>query len=161
MSKPFPIAFILFISGIVFARHVPIPFSILITAIAFLLTLFLIFAKKLKNLFYIIACILVFMLAAATYLNFNNLESNHISTLIEEKEKQYYIAATIISDPEYLWRKWNTRKASFLIRAEGYKIGDNWVKLSGISKLQIKNSKEFYSYGDKLIFSGIVKNSNN
>lgn len=157
MNKPLPIAFILFIAGIIFAHHISIPFLAVIGLIVlfFILPLLL---KKLHNLiFYIICGSLVLLLGAACYLNYNKLSPNHIAQLLKDKPGQYYIQGMIVSSPDYFWRRWGKRRCSFLLKARSYKKNRAWVKIDGLSKVDIKDSEREYSYGDTVVIFGKLK----
>lgn len=157
MNKPLPIAFILFITGILFAHHIPVPFIAVIGLMAFFFVLLLFFRKRHNLIFYIINSGLVFLLGACAYLNFNSLPSNHIAHLLKDKPDQYYIRGVIISSPDYLWTRWGKRHCRFLLRTQSYKRDNSWVRIDGLSRVNIKDSEREYSYGDTVVISGKLK----
>lgn len=157
MNRPLFVAFVVFMVGIVSARHISIPFITILVSAVFLLTLLLILKKRPSIIFYISSCALIFILGQAAYLNFNTLPSRHISYLLKEEPKNYYIKGAIVSSPEYTWRRWGKRRASFTFRASSYKEKDSWNKTEGLSRVNIKDSKKDYYYGDTILVLGDLK----
>lgn len=157
MNRPLPVAFCLFIAGIIFAHHISVPFLVIVGLIASFFILPLLFKNSPHLIFNIICAGLVFLLAVAAYLNFNKLPASHIARLLEDQPRQYYIEGVIVSSPDYFWRSWGKRRCSFLLRALSYKKGRGWVKADGLSRVNIKDSQREYSYGDTLVVFGELR----
>ncbi|MFC1807080.1 ComEC/Rec2 family competence protein [Candidatus Omnitrophota bacterium] len=160
MSRPLPIAFLLIIAGIIFANYVSVPLIMLVVAVFILLTVLLSLKSREKRLFYILLGCFVFICGIGLHINFNRLTPDHISYLSESDQNIYYIRATIVSLPEYIWSKWGQRNASFLVKSHSYKSSDSWIRLSGLSKVKIQDCEIDYSYGDTLIFLAAIKKPN-
>jgi competence protein ComEC len=157
MCRPLFAAFIIFIAGIIFAHWITISFFALLLAASFIITLLLILRKKHRGVFCISIGILIFILGAASYINFNALSSNHISKAGLAMTKKYYIKGTIVSPPEYKWGLWNNRRASFDLKVSGYKDKNSWLKAEGLSRLNIRESRSDYYYGDEVVVLGSLK----
>jgi len=156
-KRPLLTAFLLFGFGIIFAKEVNIPFSvILFLVIIFSLSLFLPSIKKRKP-FFIVLSMLVFILGMATYINFNTLPKAHISYLLKTPDPQYYIRGIIRSAPSYTWQRWGKRRCRFLFKATGYKQGSLWLKVKGLSEAEIEDNEIDYYYGDDILVFGTVK----
>ena len=163
MNRPLPIAFVLFMAGIVFAHRLPIPFPVVIGLIALFIILLLFFRNRRDLIFYVISGSLVLLLAAAVYLNYNNLPANHISYLLKDRDcfapsgLAMTVEGVIVSSPDYRWTRWSKRRCSFLLKASSYKKGHDWVKIEGLSRVNIKDNQLEYSYGDTIVISGRLK----
>lgn len=156
-KRPLLTAFLLFGSGIIFAEKINIPFGIvLILAFMLFLSLFLLNAKIRKP-FFIVSGVLVFILGMATYINFNTLPKDHISYLLKSPNPQYYIRGVIRSAPIYNWQRWGKRRCRFLFKATGYKDGNLWLRLKGLSEVEVDDNEIDYYYGDDIVVFGTVK----
>ncbi|NQT90326.1 MAG: ComEC family competence protein [Candidatus Omnitrophica bacterium] len=157
MNKPLPIAFVILIAGIAFARHVPIPFTAAIILAAFLFITFFCFKNKRNLIFYIICSLLVLILGAASYINYNYLPPDDITRLLKEEPAEYYIKGIVRSSPEYRWSRWGKRRCSFVFKPSAYKNKAAWAGLSGLCRLEIRDNDKDYSFGDIIVLCGKLK----
>ncbi|MFH1868049.1 MAG: ComEC/Rec2 family competence protein [Candidatus Omnitrophota bacterium] len=158
MNRPILIAFIIFILGILSASYLSPTVIIALSSIIFLLIIPLVFKKKLTAVFYILSCLLIYILGGLVYFNFNLLPPNHISHYVSHILKdEYYIKGTIVSSPEYTWGRWGVRNGTFIFKALSLKREGLWLEVDGLSKVNIRDSKKTYSYGDTIVISGEMK----
>ncbi len=156
-KRPLLTAFLLFGFGIIFAEKINTPFGIiLILVFTLFLSLFLINAKARKP-FFMVLSMLVFILGMATYINFNTLPKGHVSYLLKSPNPQRYIRGIIKSAPIYTWQRWGKRRCRFLFKATSYKQGNLWLRVKGLSEVEIEDNEIDYYYGDDIVVFGIVK----
>lgn len=156
-KRPLLLAFLLFGLGIVAAQKLNIPFNIILVLIFALFIIICLAIAKSRNLFLFASGLLILVLGAATYINFNTLGKDHVSCLLKPPDSQYYIRGRIKSEPIYKWQRWSKRKCSFTFQAMAYKQGNAWLRLRGLSEAEIDDNELDYNYGDDLVVFATLK----
>jgi competence protein ComEC len=132
--------------------HIPLPFIYILCVLCLIVSL-----VNLKNrlLFFLTFSIAV-LLAGLLHLKAAQIHpADHILKFISDQPQEVYLMGKVASYPEESWTSYHKRRISFILQAEGLKIGRNWHDVQGLVKVTLYR-KEIVDLSDQLLLQGTL-----